>query len=80
MAGPLAGLKELQYITLIGGNAGAGEDEPPVDEAAVAAAWARACPTLKTIVLPQGKVWFRKDDRWRCMDGEGACSAPAPGE
>jgi len=28
------------------------------DEATVAERWARACPTLTTIILPKGRVWF----------------------
>ena len=28
------------------------------DEAEVAEHWARACPTLTTIILPKGRVWF----------------------
>ena len=28
------------------------------DEAKVAEHWARACPTLTTIILPKGRVWF----------------------
>ena len=28
------------------------------DEATVAECWARACPTLTTIILPKGRVWF----------------------
>ena len=28
------------------------------DEAMVAEHWARACPTLNTIILPKGRVWF----------------------
>jgi hypothetical protein len=68
MAGPLAAFRELQYITLLGGRVeAAGEDA--VDEGAVAARWADACPTLRTIVLPQGKIWFKKAERrWKLLE------------
>jgi hypothetical protein len=73
MAGPLAAFRELQYITLLGGHVaanGAAEDEDgAVDEGAVAARWADACPTLRTIVLPQGKIWFKKAERrWKLLE------------
>jgi hypothetical protein len=35
------------------------------DEATVAERWARACPTLTTIILPKGRVWFASSSgRW----------------
>ena len=35
------------------------------DEATVAERWARACPTLTTIILPKGRVWFASSaGRW----------------
>ncbi|KAF8258501.1 hypothetical protein EI94DRAFT_1754513 [Lactarius quietus] len=35
------------------------------DEAKVAEHWARACPTLTTIILPKGRVWFASSaGRW----------------
>jgi len=35
------------------------------DEATVAECWARACPTLTTIILPKGRVWFASSaGRW----------------
>jgi len=30
-----------------------------IDEVKVAKDWYRACPTLRTIILPRGSVWFR---------------------
>jgi hypothetical protein len=36
------------------------------DEAKVAEHWARACPTLTTIILPKGRVWFA-GSAGRCM-------------
>lgn len=29
------------------------------DEARIAGIWHRACPSLRTIILPKGKVWFQ---------------------
>lgn len=58
----LSKFKKLQYLTFMaGGFSGEGDD---VGEAAIAAHWAEACPTLRTIILPQGKVWFQKDKVW----------------
>ncbi|KAI0247345.1 hypothetical protein BJV78DRAFT_945249 [Lactifluus subvellereus] len=35
------------------------------DEESVAGQWARACPTLTTIILPKGRVWFAgSTGRW----------------
>jgi hypothetical protein len=81
MAGPLGAFRELQYVTLLGGRvaahgAGADEDEDGVDEGAVAARWADACPTLRTIVLPQGKIWFKKAERrWKLLEDAETTSA-----
>ncbi|PPQ75948.1 hypothetical protein CVT26_005851 [Gymnopilus dilepis] len=39
-----------------------GESQPTnePDEAHIAKVWHRACPSLKTIILPKGKVWFQQ--------------------
>ena len=34
------------------------------DESEIAACWHKACPTLKTIILPKGVVWGYADGRW----------------
>jgi hypothetical protein len=31
-----------------------------IDESAIAKQWHRFCPTLKTIILPKGRVWFQE--------------------
>ena len=31
-----------------------------IDESAIAKQWHRFCPTLKTIILPNGRVWFHE--------------------
>lgn len=36
------------------------------DEASIAACWHEACPTLQTIILPKGQLWFRRDGKWTC--------------
>ena len=33
-------------------------------EALLAVKWAAACPTLRTIILPRGKVWYQKGGVW----------------
>jgi hypothetical protein len=37
----------------------ASSNEPYVDEVKIARDWHRACPTLRTIILPKGSVWFQ---------------------
>ncbi|KAH7918720.1 hypothetical protein BV22DRAFT_1024101 [Leucogyrophana mollusca] len=56
----LSSFTNLQYLTFMA----PGVPDSAEDERAVAAAWHRACPTLKTIILPKGVVWFRRDDKW----------------
>jgi hypothetical protein len=51
----LEAFASLQFFTFIAGGVSAYELD---DEAAVAERWARACPTLATIILPKGRVWF----------------------
>lgn len=47
-------------------------DMPGVDklttnsERAIVTIWAEACPTLRTIILPMGQVWYSEDKAWRC--------------
>ncbi|KAG5643847.1 hypothetical protein DXG03_009578 [Asterophora parasitica] len=54
--GPLlAGFKTLHYITYMAAPNG---KTLPGDESEIASLWHHWCPTLKTIILPTGKVWF----------------------
>jgi hypothetical protein len=50
----------LKYLTFMAGGAGSTSD----DEESIAKCWAQACPSLRTIILPEGKVWFQKHDTW----------------
>lgn len=59
----LALFKGLRYLTLMTGTNGIEESD---DESAVARSWAKACPTLRTVILPQGKVWFERGGQWVC--------------
>ncbi|KAF9039118.1 hypothetical protein BJ165DRAFT_364654 [Panaeolus papilionaceus] len=36
------------------------DPEMTLDEAEIARMWHKACPSLDTIILPMGKVWFRR--------------------
>ncbi|KAH9170249.1 hypothetical protein EDB89DRAFT_1335197 [Lactarius sanguifluus] len=45
----------LRFLTFMASGASCYELD---DEAKVAEHWARACPTLTTIILPKGRVWF----------------------
>jgi hypothetical protein len=44
-----------------------------IDEGAIAKQWHRSCPTLKTIILPEGRVWFQEtavdktNPDWDCL-------------
>ncbi|KAG6876225.1 hypothetical protein C0992_000427 [Termitomyces sp. T32_za158] len=51
----LALFKSLQYITFM---AATDRVASPHEEKAIAKIWHYWCPTLKTIILPRGKVWF----------------------
>lgn len=44
--------------------------EEDIDERNIAKRWHIACPTLRTIILPKGKVWFDAGARsgWSCLD------------
>jgi hypothetical protein len=77
----LAGFKRLRYITFmaaLGGDEEGNNEEAreEIDERKIARIWHSSCPTLKTIILPQGKVWFEgtsADDEgaegdWKCLN------------
>lgn len=61
----LSGLRNLKYITFMTGSHPIASNE----EKDVAELWQRACPSLKTIILPNGVVWFRQ--------GEGISRCPS---
>ncbi|KAG1744965.1 uncharacterized protein EDB91DRAFT_1236419 [Suillus paluster] len=61
----LAQFKSLKYITFM---APARQfDATSSNEKIIAEAWSKACPTLQTIILPKGLVWFQKDKNWACL-------------
>ncbi|KAI0791402.1 hypothetical protein C8Q75DRAFT_792581 [Abortiporus biennis] len=37
-----------------------------INDLDIAKKWSKACPTLQTIILPKGKVWFKRDNNWTC--------------
>ncbi|KAH9483751.1 hypothetical protein JR316_0003227 [Psilocybe cubensis] len=65
----LSRFKCLKYITFMAApppmvqpaNVANGNVTPATeeDEGRIAKMWHRACPTLRTIILPKGKVWFQ---------------------
>ncbi|KZT01850.1 uncharacterized protein LAESUDRAFT_706886 [Laetiporus sulphureus 93-53] len=57
----LSNFHKLQYITFMAGQTTSLEDEH-----GVATYWHKSCPTLKTIILPKGQVWFLQEGRWTC--------------
>ncbi|PFH49534.1 hypothetical protein AMATHDRAFT_62997 [Amanita thiersii Skay4041] len=62
----LTEMRWLQYITFMATMS----DSEDINEGAVARLWHQACPTLKTIILPRGKVWFNGGTHsgWSCLD------------
>ena len=53
------------------------EEAGDADEADIAKQWHRACPTLKTIILPKGKVWFQNPQDGPSSSGTTG-NGPAP--
>ncbi|KAF8063377.1 hypothetical protein FPV67DRAFT_1563467 [Lyophyllum atratum] len=66
--GPLlAGFQALQYITFM---AATDRTALPGEEQDIAKLWHHWCPTLKTIILPRGRVWFEGRSEWNSLDPE----------
>ncbi|KAH0580519.1 hypothetical protein J132_08163 [Termitomyces sp. J132] len=67
----LAPFKSLQYITFM---AATDRVASPHEEQAIAKIWHHWCPTLKTIILPRGKVWFSEGPEgqleWSSLDAD----------
>lgn len=60
----------LRYITFMAPDL-PGADAFTVDkERGVVEEWARACPSLRTVILPMGQVWYSEDGKWRCYADE----------
>ncbi|KAG2148808.1 hypothetical protein DEU56DRAFT_881596 [Suillus clintonianus] len=59
----LAQFKALKYITFMAPGIPASFN----NEKSIAEAWSKACPTLQTIILPKGLVWFQRDENWACL-------------
>lgn len=49
----------VQPANVAGGNNTPTTAQAEEDEGRIAKMWHRACPTLRTIILPKGKVWFQ---------------------
>lgn len=49
----------LRYLTFMAPGTLSSENESEI-----ATLWGRACPTLRTIILPKGVVWGSVDGRW----------------
>ncbi|GBE85675.1 hypothetical protein SCP_0801970 [Sparassis crispa] len=61
-SGPLLShFSELRYLTFMSAVTATLDDEQEI-----AKLWHKACPTLKTIILPRGKVWFEREGKWTC--------------
>ncbi|KAJ4490708.1 hypothetical protein J3R30DRAFT_3277255 [Lentinula aciculospora] len=66
LAPSLKKFKALQYLTYM--SATSSDDVSQDDEQNIAAMWHKSCPTLKTIILPMGKVWFIDNFKWTCLE------------
>lgn len=66
MGSSLSLFKYLKYLTFIPPNTESSVD----DEGVVATTWHKACPTLKTIILPRGMVWALTNGKWVCLDDD----------
>ncbi|PSR74509.1 hypothetical protein PHLCEN_2v9806 [Hermanssonia centrifuga] len=68
----LSRFPSLRYLTFMAGdpvNCGS----PPCtidDERRVAGVWSKACPTLQTIILPKGQVWYESEGIWCCCGSD----------
>jgi len=65
----LTQFKSLKYITFM---AASPDETLDIDESMIAKQWHKSCPTLKTIILPRGRVWFPEtadmiDLDWDCL-------------
>jgi len=49
----------------------------PDEESEIAKMWHKACPTLRTIILPKGKVWFQAQSVVAAAQQVQALTAPA---
>ena len=64
-------LMESQYVTCVATST---EESTLAEELEIAEKWHEECPTLKTIILPRGRVWFQKQAstpsqrNWECLD------------
>jgi len=66
LAPSLKKFKSLQYLTYM--SAICSDEVSRDDEENIAAMWHQCCPTLKTIILPMGKVWFLDNSKWTCLE------------
>jgi hypothetical protein len=58
-ASSLSHFTALRYLTFMAPGTLSSENESEI-----ATLWGRACPTLKTIILPKGVVWGYVGERW----------------
>ncbi|OJA07872.1 hypothetical protein AZE42_08264 [Rhizopogon vesiculosus] len=63
LSASLAQFKALKYLTFMAPGVATSFN----DERSIAEAWSKACPTLQTIILPKGLVWFQRDENWACL-------------
>jgi len=66
MGPSLSRFESLKYLTFMAPGTGISLD----NEGAAATLWHKACPTLKTIILPRGVVWALTDGKWSCLEDD----------
>jgi hypothetical protein len=67
LSGPvLTAFKSLKYITFMAYVRPSSIADN--DERDIAQLWHRSCPTLQTIILPKGNVWFEQEGNWTPLD------------
>ncbi|KAG6841601.1 hypothetical protein C0991_009357 [Blastosporella zonata] len=65
---PASAYSLIQYITFMGSTDRIAQAQ---EEQAIAKIWHQSCPTLKTIILPRGKVWFSEGQSdWNSLDAK----------
>jgi len=67
VSGPrLSAFKALRYLTFMAYVTPTSIADS--DERDIARLWHRSCPTLRTIILPKGNVWFEQEGNWAPLD------------
>ena len=75
-------MRHLKYLTFMAGEPSEGEDPTPhtlENERSVVGAWGDACPTLRSVILPKGQLWYEQQGKWRSGALAEKAEEPTPG-